>query len=225
MSRRSRTRPVIASWSPSTGSSCPTTGPPRTPDAAVNCEALNSPAQQDDYEFAQLSRGVPTPTRLSIIEPSRPSPNHSGEQLTSTRRVRGACLAAVFAVLAVLGGVVVTTTPDCADHCQTLTAAPVPQAAPRPSPHRAGGALDPAPGRCHRRQPQRPRPRHRQQRDPRHRRARQRRRQVHPRRHDPRRQDLEADHPARLRAHLHPDDRRPRPRRDADRARRPASPP
>jgi len=40
----------------------------------------------------------------------------------------------VFAVLAVLGGVVVTTTPDCADHCQTMTAAPVPQAVPRPSP-------------------------------------------------------------------------------------------
>jgi len=54
--------------------------------------------------------------------------------LTSTRRVRGACLAAVFAVVAVLGGVVLSTTPDCADHCQTLTAAPVPQAAPRPSP-------------------------------------------------------------------------------------------
>ena len=54
--------------------------------------------------------------------------------MTSTRRVRGACLAAVFAVLAVLGGVVVTTTPDCADHCQTMTAAPVPQAVPRPSP-------------------------------------------------------------------------------------------
>ena len=55
--------------------------------------------------------------------------------MTSTRRVRGACLAAVFAVLAVLGGVVVTASPDCADHCQTtLTAAPVPQVAPRPSP-------------------------------------------------------------------------------------------
>ena len=40
----------------------------------------------------------------------------------------------MFAVLAVLGGVVVTTTPDCADHCQTMTAAPVPQAVPRPSP-------------------------------------------------------------------------------------------
>jgi lipoprotein-anchoring transpeptidase ErfK/SrfK len=55
--------------------------------------------------------------------------------LTSTRRVRGACLAAVLAVLAVLGGIVVTASPDCADHCQTtLTAAPVPQVAPRPSP-------------------------------------------------------------------------------------------
>ncbi len=54
--------------------------------------------------------------------------------MTSTRRVRGACLAAVFAVLAVLGGVVLSTTPDCANHCQTFTAGPVPQAAPRPSP-------------------------------------------------------------------------------------------
>jgi lipoprotein-anchoring transpeptidase ErfK/SrfK len=54
--------------------------------------------------------------------------------LPSTRRVRGACLAAVFAVVAVLGGVVLSTTPDCADHCQTVTAAPVPQALPRPSP-------------------------------------------------------------------------------------------
>jgi lipoprotein-anchoring transpeptidase ErfK/SrfK len=41
----------------------------------------------------------------------------------------------VFAVLAVLGGVVVTVSPDCADHCQTtLAAAPLPQVAPRPSP-------------------------------------------------------------------------------------------
>ena len=54
--------------------------------------------------------------------------------MTSTRRVRGACLAVVLAVLAVLGGLVVTGTPRCADHCQTLTAAPVPQVAPRPSP-------------------------------------------------------------------------------------------
>jgi lipoprotein-anchoring transpeptidase ErfK/SrfK len=71
---------------------------------------------------------------MATIEPSRPSPNHNGEQLTFTRRVRGACLAVVLAVLAVLGGLVVTGAPDCADQCQTLTAAPVPQAAPRPSP-------------------------------------------------------------------------------------------
>jgi lipoprotein-anchoring transpeptidase ErfK/SrfK len=37
-------------------------------------------------------------------------------------------------VLAVLGGVVVSAIPDCGDHCQSMTAAPVPQAAPRPSP-------------------------------------------------------------------------------------------
>jgi lipoprotein-anchoring transpeptidase ErfK/SrfK len=54
--------------------------------------------------------------------------------LTSTRRVQRACLAVVLAVLAVFGGVVLSTTPDCGDHCQTLTAAPVPQVAPRPSP-------------------------------------------------------------------------------------------
>jgi lipoprotein-anchoring transpeptidase ErfK/SrfK len=54
--------------------------------------------------------------------------------LTSTRRVQRACLAVVLAVLAVIGGVVLSTTPDCGDHCQTLTAAPVPQVAPRPSP-------------------------------------------------------------------------------------------
>jgi lipoprotein-anchoring transpeptidase ErfK/SrfK len=54
--------------------------------------------------------------------------------LTPTRRAQGACLAVVLAVLAVLGGVVISTTPDCADRCQTVTAAPVPQVAPRPSP-------------------------------------------------------------------------------------------
>jgi lipoprotein-anchoring transpeptidase ErfK/SrfK len=40
----------------------------------------------------------------------------------------------VLALLAVLGGVAITAIPDCADHCQIVTAAPVPQAAPRPSP-------------------------------------------------------------------------------------------
>ncbi|MCW2564093.1 MAG: hypothetical protein JWQ31_2653, partial [Mycobacterium sp.] len=54
--------------------------------------------------------------------------------MTSTRRVRGACLAAVCAVIAVLGGVVLSTTPDCAGRCQTLTAAPVPQVAAKPAP-------------------------------------------------------------------------------------------
>jgi lipoprotein-anchoring transpeptidase ErfK/SrfK len=67
--------------------------------------------------------------------------------LTSTRRVYGACLAVVFAVLAVLGGVVVTTTPDCADRCQTTIAAPIPQVAPRPSPIvPAALSIEPAPG-------------------------------------------------------------------------------
>jgi lipoprotein-anchoring transpeptidase ErfK/SrfK len=49
--------------------------------------------------------------------------------LTSVRR---ACLAVTFAVLAVLGGVVVSALPDCSAHCQTLAAAPagVPQASP-----------------------------------------------------------------------------------------------
>jgi lipoprotein-anchoring transpeptidase ErfK/SrfK len=59
----------------------------------------------------------------------------------------------MLAVLAVLGGVVLTTTPDCPDRCQTLTAAPVPQAAPRPSPIEpaalsilpAAGAIDVSP--------------------------------------------------------------------------------
>jgi lipoprotein-anchoring transpeptidase ErfK/SrfK len=54
--------------------------------------------------------------------------------LPSTRRAQGACLAVVLAVLAVLGGVAHTAIPRCGDHCQTLTATPVPQAAPRPSP-------------------------------------------------------------------------------------------
>ncbi|MBU8817811.1 L,D-transpeptidase [Mycolicibacterium goodii] len=47
--------------------------------------------------------------------------------------VRRACLAAVLAVLAVLGGVVVTALPDCVhEHCQTMAAAP--QGVPQPSP-------------------------------------------------------------------------------------------
>jgi len=80
-------------------------------------------------------------------EPSRPSPNHNGEQLTSTRRVQGACLAVVLAILAVLGGVVVSTTPECGDHCPTVTAAPVPQAVSKPTaPQPAAVWTAPAPG-------------------------------------------------------------------------------
>jgi Big-like domain-containing protein len=51
--------------------------------------------------------------------------------LTSVRR---ACLAVAFAVLAVLGGVVVTALPDCTEHCQTLAAAPQGVVVPQPSP-------------------------------------------------------------------------------------------
>ena len=40
----------------------------------------------------------------------------------------------MLAIIAVLGGVVLTTLPDCGDHCQRMTAAPLQQAAPRPSP-------------------------------------------------------------------------------------------
>jgi lipoprotein-anchoring transpeptidase ErfK/SrfK len=72
--------------------------------------------------------------------------------LRSVRRVRGAVLAAVFAVLAVLGGVVVSTAPKCHDHCQMEAAAPtntaVTQAAvPTSTP--AALAIMPAPGTDH----------------------------------------------------------------------------
>src|SRR3954464_2517896 len=93
----------------------------------------NTAAQQDDYEFAQVGGDSAARQWLCLgYDPSRPSPNHNGEQLTSTRRVHSACLAVVFAVLAVLGGVVLSTTPDCVDHCPTLTAVPVPQVASQP---------------------------------------------------------------------------------------------
>jgi lipoprotein-anchoring transpeptidase ErfK/SrfK len=56
--------------------------------------------------------------------------------LPSDRRVRGACLAVVLAVLALLGGDVTSTLPECAHRCQTVAAAaaPTPQAAPAPVP-------------------------------------------------------------------------------------------
>jgi hypothetical protein len=54
--------------------------------------------------------------------------------LTSTRRIRGACLAAALAVFAVFGGIVVTNATDCAQRCQGLAAGHPPQAAPQSSP-------------------------------------------------------------------------------------------
>ena len=48
------------------------------------------------------------------------------------RRARGAWLAAVLGVLAVLGGVVVTNRPDCAQHCEVV-AAGIQQPAPSPT--------------------------------------------------------------------------------------------
>ena len=56
--------------------------------------------------------------------------------MPSDRRVRGACLAVVLAVLALLGGDVTSTLPECAHRCQTVAAAaaPTPQAAPAPVP-------------------------------------------------------------------------------------------
>jgi lipoprotein-anchoring transpeptidase ErfK/SrfK len=51
----------------------------------------------------------------------------------SVRRTRGAALAAVLAVLAVLGGIVVLTPPRCAAHCQSPALVTPPPSAP-PSP-------------------------------------------------------------------------------------------
>ena len=53
--------------------------------------------------------------------------------MTLDRRARGAWLAAVLGVLAVLGGVVVTSESGCAEHCQVV-AAGIQQPAPAPSP-------------------------------------------------------------------------------------------
>ena len=63
------------------------------------------------------------------------------------RRARGAWLAALLGVLAVLGGVVVTNRPDCAEHCQVVAAgiqqpAPSPTEPPALRVRPAGGADD-----------------------------------------------------------------------------------
>jgi len=56
------------------------------------------------------------------------------DSVSLSRRARGACLAAVLAVLAVLGGVVISTAPQCPEHCRTEAAAQVPQPAPSTAP-------------------------------------------------------------------------------------------
>ncbi|GAA2771577.1 L,D-transpeptidase [Mycolicibacterium pallens] len=64
--------------------------------------------------------------------------------MTLSRRARGACLGVVLAVLAVLGGVVVSSAPRCPEHCRTEAAALTPQPAPSKDP--AAVALTPADG-------------------------------------------------------------------------------
>ena len=66
------------------------------------------------------------------------------DSVSLSRRARGACLAAVLAVLAVLGGVVISTTPQCPKHCRTEAAAKVPR--PAPSTAAAVVAVTPADG-------------------------------------------------------------------------------
>jgi lipoprotein-anchoring transpeptidase ErfK/SrfK len=65
--------------------------------------------------------------------------------LTVSRRAQGACIGAVLAVLAVLGGVVISTGPRCPDHCQTQAAGLIPTAA-TPSPQPAALVIKPTPG-------------------------------------------------------------------------------
>jgi lipoprotein-anchoring transpeptidase ErfK/SrfK len=72
--------------------------------------------------------------------------NNSGELLSSTRRVRGVCLAAIVAVLAVLGGDVVASSASCTDHCHVEKAAAVAPVAVPVAPQPAALAITPAPG-------------------------------------------------------------------------------
>ena len=57
-----------------------------------------------------------------------------GKMATSTRRPRDAYFAGLLAMLAVLGVVVVSSAPDCAQRCQPLAAATAPKAVPPPAP-------------------------------------------------------------------------------------------
>lgn len=64
--------------------------------------------------------------------------------MSFSRRARGACLGIVLAVLAVLGGVVVSAAPRCPENCRTEAAARDPQPAPSKDP--AAVTLTPADG-------------------------------------------------------------------------------
>ena len=64
--------------------------------------------------------------------------------MSFSRRARGACIGVVLAVLAVLGGVVVSAAPRCPENCRTEAAARVPQPAPSRDP--ATVTLTPADG-------------------------------------------------------------------------------
>ncbi|MDH6244886.1 Ig-like domain-containing protein [Mycobacterium sp. OTB74] len=66
--------------------------------------------------------------------------------LTSSRRVRGAWLAAVLAVLAVLGGATVSSTSRCADGCRVVAAARDLSASAQPAPEPAALKIVPAAG-------------------------------------------------------------------------------
>jgi lipoprotein-anchoring transpeptidase ErfK/SrfK len=80
-----------------------------------------------------------------LIRSINPPSHNSGEQLSSTRRARGVCLAILVAVLAVLGGDVVASSVSCTDHCRAPVAAAAP-AAPSPAPTPAALSIAPAPG-------------------------------------------------------------------------------
>ena len=73
--------------------------------------------------------------------------NTVGDQLTSTRRARGACLAAVLAVLAVLGGVVLSvSSAQCSQNCQAAVVQPSLTASQPPAPAPAAVWISPVGG-------------------------------------------------------------------------------
>jgi hypothetical protein len=93
----------------------------------------------------EATRPLQIPHRPAVSRQTRPGSTYAsdhrgfrrtkiGDQLTSTRRIRGACLTAALTVLAVLGGIVVTNATDCARRCQGLADGHPPQAVAQPWP-------------------------------------------------------------------------------------------